>query len=196
MNTVIKENLLIISINLTILFISSSAHGDIELGNTDAPVTIIEYGSITCGKCVRFHREVLPSLKKHYIESGNVLFIYRNFPTSSEAFRGAIAVRCAGSELEYSMLDALYYSVGEWSQAQDVDKALTDIASEYGLDRKSFRSCLSEPIQAQTVENEKEDAILEYDVIGTPTFVINGKVVRGLQLFFELELLIEEAMPK
>ena len=196
MNTYIKQILLVTSINLTILFISSSAYSDIELGNADAPVTIIEYGSITCGKCVRFHREVLPSLKEHYIETGKVRFIYRNFPTSSEAFRGAIAVRCAGPELDYTMLDALYYSVGEWSQTQDVDTALTDIASKKGLDRESFRTCLSDPVQSQNINDEKEDAMLEYDVIGTPTFVINGKVARGLQLFFELELLIEEAMPK
>ena len=195
MNIPVIQILLKMSIYLTILFISSSAHSDIELGNADAPVIIIEYGSITCGKCVRFHREVLPSLKEHYIRSGKVHFIYRNFPTSSEAVRGAVAVRCAGPKLDYIMLDALYHSVGEWSQAQDIDTALTDVAIDQGLDPESFRSCLSDPVQSRSVNDEKEDAILEYDVIGTPTFVINGKVVRGLQLFFELELLIEEAMP-
>ena len=196
MNTSIKLIFLPISINLTVFFISSPVHSDIELGNPDAPVTIVEYGSITCGKCVRFHREVLPSLREHYIKNGKVHFIYRNFPTSSEALRGAVALRCAEHELDYTMLDALYYSVGEWSQAQDIDTALTDIASKQGLDRETFRSCLSDPVQSQIINDEKEDAILEYDVIGTPTFVINDKVIRGFQLFFELELLIEEAMLK
>ena len=191
-----KRIMQIVFINFALLFIPTLAHSDIELGDTDAPVTIIEYGSITCGKCVRFHREVLPSLKEHYIERGKVRFIYRNFPTSPEALRGAVAVRCAGPDLGTKMLDTLYNSVGEWSQAEDIDTALTDIASEQGLDPASFKSCLSDPIQTQSINDEKEEAILEYDVIGTPTFIINGKVISGLQLFFELELLIEEAMPK
>lgn len=175
------------------LFYSASVHADIELGNPQAAVTIIEYGSITCGKCVRFHRKVIPLLKSRYIETGKVRFIYRDYPTSSAAFRGAIAAHCAGDEQYYSFLDILYHSVGDWSQAKDIDSALVDIAVSHGLNRETFNTCLNDPQQALSIENEREEAVFEHDVTGTPTFLINGKLVRGLQTFEEIEALIEKA---
>ncbi|MDW3094696.1 MAG: DsbA family protein [Gammaproteobacteria bacterium] len=163
------------------------------MGNTQAPVTIIEYGSITCGKCVRFHREVLPLLKSDYIKTGKVRFIYRDYPTSDEAYRGAIAAHCAGPDKYYPLLDALYHAVADWSQAKDVEIALTDIAISLDLNRETFSTCLNDPQQALNIEKEREEAVLEYDVFGTPTFIINGKVIRGLKTFDEMKVLIEKA---
>lgn len=196
MKTTIKQNQLLVFITTITLFFSCLAHSDIELGNSHAPVTIIEYGSITCGKCVRFHRNVLPLIKTHYINPGVVRFIYRDYPTSPEAHRGAIAAHCAGPEQYYTMLDALYYSVADWSQANNVDSALIDIAISKGLNREFFNSCLYDPQQSKSVENEKEEAILEFDVFGTPTFIINGEVIRGLKTFNEMEVLIDKANSK
>ena len=191
-NVIIKIQLLIF-ITLATLFCSTLVLSDIEMGNSKAPVTLIEYGSITCGKCVRFHRNVLPLIKSHYIEAGIVRFIYRDFPTSTEATRGAIAAHCAGPDQYYMMLDALYDSVGVWSKATDVDIALTDVAISKGLNRDSFVSCLNDPEQLNGVEKDKEEAILEFDVYGTPTFIINGKIIRGLKTFSEMEVLLENA---
>jgi len=193
MDNITNKIQLLIIISIATLFCSPLAYSDIEIGGSQAPVTIIEYGSITCGKCVRFHRNVLPLIKSHYIEPGIVRFIYRDFPTSTEATRGAIAAHCAGPDQYYMMLDALYESVGDWSQAKDVDTALIEVAISKGLNREAFISCLNDPQQLKGVEKEKEEAILEYDVFGTPTFIINGEVIRGLKTFSEMEVLLENA---
>jgi protein-disulfide isomerase len=173
--------------------LSFPAHSDIVLGDSDAPVTIVEYGSITCGYCVRFHREILPLIKSFYIETGMVRFIYRDYPTTYAALRGAIAAHCAGPDSYYMFLNAVYNSVEKWSQANDVDNALIDIATSQGLEQEAFRKCLNEPEQAQSVNNERDEGVLQYDISGTPTFLVNGNVVRGFQTFEEIEMLIEIA---
>ena len=182
-----------ISIITIALFFSCSAHADIDLGDSQAPVTIIEYGSITCDYCIRFHREVLPLLKSRYIETGKVRFIYRDYPTSSAAIRGAVAAHCGGPKHYYILLNTLYNSVEDWSQTKDIDAALVDIATSLGLNRETFNSCINDPQQTLNVENEREEAVFKHDVTGTPTFLINGNIVRGKQNFDEIEVLIEKA---
>ncbi len=188
-----KRILLLQFILILAIFYSCFAYGDVELGDAEAPVKIIEYGSFTCGKCIRFHRTVFPLLKSHYISAGKVRFIYRDYPTSPEAYRGAIGAHCVDPDQYYRFLDSLYNSVEDWSQSKDVDAALLNIATSLGLNRDKFNSCLNDPEAAMKVDNGKEEAILEYDVFGTPTFIINDKVVRGLKTFDEMMQLIEKA---
>ena len=143
---------------------------------------------------MRFHRKVLPLIKTNFIETGKVRFIYRDYPTSTAALRGAVAAHCAGTERYYTMLDALYYSVGDWSLAEDIDNALVEIATSLNIKRGTFIECLNNPQQTQNVNNERDEGVLQYDVSGTPSFVINGNLVRGLQTFEEMKLLIEQAL--
>lgn len=174
-------------------FLPASAHAEAVLGASNATVTLVEYGSLTCDYCVKFHREVLPQLKRRYIDSGRVRFIYRDFPTSAAAMRGAIAARCAGPDRYYAMLDALYWSVGKWSRAKDVDSALVEQATALGLKAAAFRACLKEPQHEQTIEQERRKASKEPGVLGTPTFLVDGQIVRGLQSLEQLETLITRA---
>lgn len=178
------------------IFMSSNVHADFVLGSNKAPVTIIEYGSLTCDYCVKFHREVLPLIKLRHIEKGSVRFIYRHFPTSAAATRGAVAAQCAGTNKYYAMLDTLFHTVGDWSRAKDVDAALVGYASFVGLDEKSFKACLGDPQQTQSVKKEQQLAVDKYDVRGTPTFLINKKIVRGIQDIEEIEVLIREAQSR
>tara|TARA_R110002096_G_scaffold74776_3_gene177055 strand:- start:910 stop:1476 length:567 start_codon:yes stop_codon:yes gene_type:complete len=173
---------------------SLAANAEPALGSADAPVTIVEYGSLTCDYCVRFHREVLPLIRSRHIDTGRVRFIYRDFPTSMAAIRGAVAARCAADDY-YTMLDALYVSVGSWSRTLDVDAALIQQAASLGVDKETFRACLDDPQHERAIDDEQRRATTEYGVTGTPTFLINDKIVRGVKAIDEMEALIEDALP-
>jgi protein-disulfide isomerase len=170
-----------------------AAKAGFALGDSRAPVTLVEYASLTCDYCVRFHREVLPLIKSRHIDTGRVRFVYRDFPTSAAATRGAVAARCAGPHRYFTMLDALYSAVGRWSRARDVDAALVEHATSLGLDRAAFRACLDDPRHVRSIDEEQQRATKEHGVLGTPTFLVNGKVVRGMKDIGEIDMLIEQA---
>jgi len=179
-----------------VFFFTFSAQADFTLGDPHAPVTIVEYGSLTCDYCVQFHKEVLPLIKSRHIEKGNVRFIYRDFPTSAVATRGAVAAQCAGPNQYYTMLNVLYATVGDWSQTKDVDAALVVHAISVGLNSDTFSACLNDPQQTLSVNSAKEQAVFKHDVTGTPTFLINGNIVRGTKNIDEMEVLIHEALER
>lgn len=175
------------------LMVSSAASKEITLGSEKAPVTLIEYGSLTCDNCIRFHRNVFPRIKKQYIDSGTVRFIYRHFPTSDAAVRGAIASQCAG-EKSYEMLDDLYSTTADWYRADNRDSVFVQKASSLGLNSEAYLSCLSDPKNLDEIKNQQQAAKQNLDVTGTPTFFINGKIVRGKRSFVEIKALVDEAL--
>jgi len=187
------------SLNILLLCIfgvfplSTLADEEIFLGAEDAPVTLIEYGSLTCGHCVRFHFRVFPKIANKYIDTGRVKFIFRDYPTSIAAQRGAVAARCAGDQY-YTMLDRLFKHVGQWSDADEVDTALVEQAVAHGIPQASFTECLSDPAQQALVTQSQQEAKTKYGVTGTPTFLINGKLDKGIRKFKELDALLKNAL--
>lgn len=181
----------------TVFLVSSTQGTETEpaLGKPTAPVTLIEYGSLTCDYCIRFHRQVFPAIFDEYIETGKVRFIFRDFPTSEEARRGAVAARCAADQY-YKMLDTLFLHVGKWSLAENVDEALVEQARSLGLDETKFRACLNDPDREAAVTQSQQHAKETFDVTGTPSFLINGELVRGRKNKREMKQLIEAALPK
>ena len=177
----------------TVLFLSGAARAEYTLGDVQAPVTIVEYASLTCDYCVRFHVTVFPLIKSRHIDTGRVRFVYRDFPTGDAALRGAVAVRCAGPRRHFAMLDVLYSAVGRWSRASDVDAALAKQAESLELDAAAFRACLDDPQHERSIHGEQRRAVTEHGVLGTPTFIINGEIVRGAKNIDEIEALIERA---
>jgi len=173
--------------------ISIASSEEITLGSEQAPVTLIEYGSLTCDNCVRFHRNVFPRIRKHYINSGKVRFVYRHFPTSDAAVHGAIASQCAG-EKSYEMLDKLFSTVADWYQADNKDSIFSQHASSLGLNSEIYLSCINDPKHLDEITNQQHAARKEFDVTGTPTFLINGKIVGGKRSFVEIKALISEAL--
>ena len=186
---------LIIIATASNLMISLASSEEIALGNTQAPITLIEYGSLTCSNCINFHNYVLPRVKRHYIDAGTVRFIYRHFPTSEAAVQGAVAAQCAG-EKYYEMLDELYSTVGGWYKAENMDSIFVRKATSLGLNSELFLSCLSDGGSLNDVVIQQHSARKDFDVTGTPTFVINGKIVRGKKSFSEMKNLINEAHNK
>ena len=186
---------LVVIITFSNLMASFASSEEISLGSTQAPVTLIEYGSLTCGNCIKFHRFVLPRIKKRYIDSGTVRFVYRHFPTSEPAAQGALAAQCAGDRF-YEMLDELYSSVPSWSQEENRGNIFVQKAVSLGLNSEVYSSCFEATNKLTDVVDQQRAARKDYDVIGTPTFIVNGKVVRGIKTYVEMEALISEALNK
>ena len=185
---------------------SSSGSGDglpeIVLGDPDAPVTLIEYASVTCGACLQFHQQVMPSIKADYVETGKVKFIFREFPTppAQVAVAGFAIARCAGDENYYDVIDDLFDAQpGILMAARNgaVRPALEEIASRHGISPGAeFDACLSDP----DIRTDIADVIMsgeDFQVTATPTLILQGRRVEntrqaysadGLSALIDLEL--------
>ena len=162
------------------------------VGEKNAPIALIEYGSLTCDACNYFHRAVLPSIQADYIDSGKVRYSYRHFPTGQAALQGAIAVQCAGDKY-YEMLDKLYLSIEHWHEADNQNAMFVSQAKVLGIDSASYAQCLVDKQEKALLLAGQQEASQKYGVIGTPTFVINGQVVKGKRSFAQMQVLLNGA---
>jgi protein-disulfide isomerase len=160
------------------------------LGATDAPVTIIEYASMTCPHCATFHEKTYPELKKKYIDTGKVRFIFREFPLDPVAAAGFMLARCAGEGKYFPMVETLFHQQKEWAVQRPLPPLLA-IARQAGFTQQSFEQCLANQKLLDDIEKVRERAAKEFGVASTPTFFVNGKVQRGAPTIEELDKLIE-----
>jgi len=177
------------------LMISFTSAEEISLGSKQAPVTIIEYGSLTCGNCLSFHRKIYPKLKKQYIDTGTVRFIFRHYPTGGAAVYGARAANCSDDQY-YAMLDVLFLKVAEWHKAENRDSMFIEYASSIGVNSETFLACNSDKEHLDEILNQQLAAKENFDITGTPNFLINGEIVRGIKSFSEMKALISKALDK
>ncbi len=149
-----------------------------SFGPDDAPVTIIEYASLTCPHCRTFHVNVWPELKKKYVDTGQVRFIMREFPFDPRASAGFMLARCVSDDKWYPTIDLLYRTQDNWARVSDGTAALKSVMGMTGMGTADFEKCL----QDQTLL-EKVTAVAEagrsFGVDSTPTFFINGQMQKG-----------------
>jgi protein-disulfide isomerase len=151
---------------------------DIVLGKADAPVTIVEYASMTCGHCAHFHTTTYPVLKEKYIDTGKVKLVLREFPLDIVAKAAFMLARCAGPDKYYPMVTTLFETQKNWAFNQNPAQALLAIAKQSGMTEQQFNTCLSDAKLAGEIdETAKRGA--ELGVNSTPTFFINGKQIAG-----------------
>ena len=160
--------------------------GDEVVGKADAPVTIIEYASMTCSHCATFHNTTYPVLKQRYIDTGKVRYIMREFPLDPLAAAGFMLARCAGKDKFYPMIEVLFQKQKEWAVQQPIPP-LTAIAKQAGFTQESFEACLSNQKILEGIEATRNRAAEKLGVNSTPTFFVNGKVLRGAVSIEELE---------
>ena len=164
---------------------------DMALGSADARVTIIEYASMTCPHCAEFHMKVLPALKEKYINTGAVRLIYRDFPLDGLALRAAMTARCAGPERYFGFVDLFYQQQPSWTRAKDQIGALQQLSRIGGLTPEKFKVCLDNVALQDYVVKSRQQGQAEFGVSGTPTFVIEGKVYRGIETIEEFARIID-----
>lgn len=158
-------------------------------GNPDAPVTIVEYASVTCGFCAKFHVETWPTLKAKYVETGKVRFIIREFPLDPLAMAGFMLSRCADDDKWYPLLDRLYQTKEDWAHADNPVEAMVKTLSPYGMTPELFNSCVTRSDLFDKVYAVSERGKKEFGVNATPTFFINGVQRQGaltIQQFDEI----------
>ena len=152
--------------------------GDEIQGQADAPVTIVEYASMTCPHCSHFHETTYPEMKKKYIDTGKVRFIFREFPLDPLAAAAAMLARCAGKEKFFPLIDAFFAQQKDWVVQKPLQPMFA-IAKQAGFTQQSFDECLANQQLLNNLEEQRTRATQKFNVNSTPTFFINGKTVRG-----------------
>lgn len=164
--------------------------GEREYGNPKAPVTIIEYASLTCPHCRNYHKNVFPKVKRQYIDTGKVRYIIREFPIGRSAGNAAIATRCVPKKKYLALTEAYLSHQPQWV-SQDVRlDAIYLVAKSSGLSRAEFDKCLANQSIIGGI-NEVKQRGRKYGVIGTPTLFINGQKAQGAVSFEEIKAMIE-----
>jgi protein-disulfide isomerase len=151
---------------------------DQSLGKADAPITIIEYGSMTCPHCADFHTKTFPTLKEKYIDTGKVHFIFREYPLDELALSASMLARCAGSPRYFPMVDVLFQQQRRWATQNPLPELLI-IARQAGFTQKTFEDCLQDKKLYADVAAMRDRASSKFKVESTPTFFINGRMLRG-----------------
>jgi len=175
---------------------SAAEPQDEALGDPNAPVTIIEYASLTCPHCAHFQKEVLPKLKERYIATGKVRLIYRDFPLDQRALAAAILAHCAGPERYFGFVDVLFQTQESWARANDYLAALKGIGKLGGLTEKQMDACYADQDLTNRILQSRLDAQSQHDVNSTPTFIIDGKAYAGARSIDEFASLIDPLLKK
>ncbi len=147
---------------------------DIWLGAKDAPVTMIEYASMTCTHCAAFHQETWPTLKSKYIDAGKVRFVLREFPLDPLATAGFMLARCVGPEKRNAIVDLLFTQQKNWAFVPKPVEALESTVKQAGITHDAFEACLKDQKLYDEVNQERDKAGQQFKVDATPTFFING----------------------
>ena len=153
-------------------------HGERAIGQADAPVVMIEYASATCPHCAEFHVDVLPEIKKNYIDTGKVRLIFREFPLDDRAMAVFMLTRCLPEDKYFPTMDALFRQQKEWT-GSNPKAPLMKIMKDSGMTEAEFDACLKRRDLAQAIFDTRKTANEQFGVKGTPTFFINGRFIDG-----------------
>jgi len=168
--------------------------GERALGNPNAPVTVIEYASLTCPHCAHFQRDVFPRVKKEYIDTGKIRFIVREFPIGHTSGAAAIINRCAPANKYFSLFNAFLLRQPEWVSQEVRPDAIYAVAKSSGMTRQEFDNCLANQTIIDGLTEVKQRG-RKFGVIGTPTFFANGRKAQGTITFEEFKALVEPSSP-
>jgi protein-disulfide isomerase len=160
--------------------------GEMAIGDANAPITVIEYASMTCPHCAHFSETTFPELKKKYIDTGKVRFIFREFPLDQLAAAGFILARCAGRDKYFPLIETLFAQQKDWVVQRPL-APLTAIAKQAGLSQEAFEACLDNRQLLEGMEKVRNQAAEKFGVNATPTFFVNGKRLSGALSIEELE---------
>ena len=163
---------------------------DKVLGKADAPVTIVEYASMTCPHCAHFHATALPELKTKYIDTGKARLIFREFPFDPRAEAGFMLARCSNDNY-FPMIDVLFKQQQNWASVENAKDALLQISKLAGFSQESFEACLTDQKLLEDVRAVQKRGADEFKVDSTPTFFINGNTYKGALTIAEMSAIID-----
>ena len=155
---------------------------DYALGPADAKVVVVEYASLTCPHCAGFHKNVLPGIKKGFIDAGKVRYVYRDFPLDRVALAAASIARCAGRPNFFGFIETFYATQDRWARASDPIAALEKLARLGGMSKEKFDGCFGDAAVGDEILKRRLEASEDFKVTGTPTLFVNGKRYGAMSL--------------
>lgn len=158
---------------------SGPQYKEFSVGDPKAPVTIIEYASLTCGHCSNFHKTAYQDLKKNYIDTGKVRFVFRDFPLDGLAMAGALLARCAPGDRGSKLIDMMFKNQDTWVRAEKPIEPLKGYAQMAGMSSDDVDACLKNESILKTIRDVQNTATNLYKVQSTPTFFIEDEKVEG-----------------
>ena len=169
---------------------------DMAIGPKDAAVTITEFASMTCPHCAAFNAEVFPKIKSTYIDTGKIRYIFREFPLDIKAAAGSMLARCIAKDdagKYFAVVDMLFRSQNDWVM-KNTTETLTRIGKQAGLSQQQVEDCLKDQALLSKIEADQKYASEVLKVNSTPTFFINGEVIKGEISFDEFDKKIKSLL--
>lgn len=178
---------------------SNMATQDMTLGDENAPLSMIEYASVTCPGCAYFHQDIYPKLKSDYIETGKVRFTFREFPTAPQqlSYLGFVLSRCSadstGAPAYFAMLNTLFENQRTWV-GENWQTEILKYAAQAGMSEDDFKTCIERQDILDTINANVKGGIEEYDVSSTPTFIIGEEKMGRYKDAEEFFSMLDEAL--
>jgi protein-disulfide isomerase len=169
---------------------------DMALGPANATVTITEYASMTCPHCSAFNEAVFPKIKSEYIDSGKVRYVFREFPLDIKAAAGSMLARCIAKDdagKYFAVIDMLFKQQNDWV-TKNTTETLTRIGKQAGLSQQAVEDCLKDQALLDKIAADQKYASEVLKVNSTPTFFINGEVIKGEASFDEFDKKIKSML--
>jgi protein-disulfide isomerase len=153
------------------------AEGEMAMGPETAKVTVVEYASASCPHCANFYKTTFPDLKKEYIDTGKIRFIFREYPHNQPALAAFMVARCAPKEKYFPLIDMFFTQQDSWLESPR--EGLQKIAQLAGFTKESFEACLKNEAVAKGILAVRDKATSEFGVESIPTFFVNGEEIKG-----------------
>ena len=169
---------------------------DMALGPANATVTITEYASMTCPHCAAFTETVFPKIKSEFIDSGKIRFVFREFPLDIKAAAGSMLARCIAKDDSgkyFAVVDLLFKQQNDWV-TKNTTETLTRIGKQAGLSQQAVEHCLKDQALLDKIAADQKFASEVLKVNSTPTFFINGEMVKGETSFEEFDKKIKSLL--
>lgn len=171
---------------------------DQVMGKADAPITIIEYASPTCGHCANFHKTVLPKLKAEWLDTGKARLIYRDFPTAPAQMAVAVSMipHCAGPERYFGVLGLIMDGQDKWMNADNPLDTLKKMVRIAGMTGEDVDACLQREDLATAIQDRAKQANDVNGIDATPSFLVDGKLMVGARSYEEFDAALKAAQKK
>ncbi len=169
---------------------------DFVIGDINAPITIIEYASMSCSHCADFHINTLPDLKTEFIDTGKIRMVFRDYPFNYPALLGSMMMRCIPSDVRYDYMNALYQLQPSWvnKDPKITKKELYKIMQSGGMTKEEFDTCYGNIDNENLILEGVMEAQKVFNVKSTPSFIINGNLIEGNKNIKEFRQIIDKIL--
>lgn len=148
------------------------ANGALSVGAADAPITLLEFSSLSCPHCATFHSTSLAPIKKDYVDTGKVKIIFMDFPLNRQALDATLLMRCVDTNNRYDFMNMLFEQQNQWAFDADHRDKLVQYATLLGMTRNQAESCMNDVDKERDLLTNMKMASDRYGITSTPSFVV------------------------